>query len=101
MALTKEDLLQIKLPLSDKDYVTLREEELRTNGEMWKLASEELRDSYDDMMLRWWGQYQPKGTDAEIDDIIYLGLWYPPKTEEYKDYPDYHKTGRIEKENYW
>ena len=88
-------LQQIKLPLSDEDYVTLREEELRTNGVVWKLASKELRDSYEDLMLRWWGQYQPKGTDAEIDDIIDLGMWYPPKTEKYKDYPNYKQTGRV------
>lgn len=98
--LTKEDLQKIKMPLSDDDYVRLREEELRTDGEVWKLASEELRDAYEDAMLWWWGKHMPPGTDAEIDDIIWLGMWYPPKTEKYRDYPNYHKTGGIRKRRF-
>lgn len=89
MALTKENLQQIKLPLSDNDYVRLRKEELETNGEVWNLASRELRDSYEDSMLWWFGQHVPQGLDVDNDDIIYMNMWYPPKTEEYKDYPNY------------
>lgn len=47
MALTKEDLDNIKLPLSDEDYRMLREEDARTSYEIWKLASPELREAFD------------------------------------------------------
>ena len=46
MALTKEDLDNIKLPLSDEDYKMLREEDARTCYEVWQLASPELREAF-------------------------------------------------------
>ena len=46
MALTKEDLDKIKLPLSDEDYKMLREEDARTCYKVWQLASPELREAF-------------------------------------------------------
>ena len=47
MALTKEELDKIKLPLSDEDYRMLREEDARTCYKVWQLASPELREAFD------------------------------------------------------
>lgn len=47
MALTKEDLDNIKLPLSEEDYRMLRLEDARTSYNVWKLASPELRAAFD------------------------------------------------------
>jgi len=47
MALTKEDLDNIKLPLSDEDYKMLREEDARSCYKIWQLASPELREAFD------------------------------------------------------
>ena len=47
MALTKEDLDNIKLPLSEEDYRMLRLEDARTSYNVWKLASPELREAFD------------------------------------------------------
>lgn len=47
MALTKEELDNIKLPLSDKDYWMLREEDARSGYKIWSLASSELREAFD------------------------------------------------------
>ena len=46
MALTKEDLDNIELPLSDEDYKMLREEDARTCYKVWQLASPELREAF-------------------------------------------------------
>ena len=86
--LTQEDLQKIKLPLSDDDYVRLREEELMTNGEVWKLASKELRDSYETLMVKYYDQYYGSN-DAECWDIVEPNKWFPPQTQKYKNYPDY------------
>ncbi len=43
MALTKEDLDKIKLPLSDEDYQMLRREDAKSCYKIWQLASPELR----------------------------------------------------------
>ncbi len=99
MALTKEDLQQIKLPLSDEDYVRLREEELRTNGEVWKLASKELKDSFASLMVKYFDQYYGPN-DAEWWDIVIPGKWYPPQTEKYKDYPNCKQTGMLKKQDW-
>ena len=47
MALTKEELDNIKLPLSEEDYRMLRLEDARTSYNVWKLASPELRAAFD------------------------------------------------------
>ena len=47
MALTKEDLDNIKLPLSDEDYRMLRIEDAKTSYKLWSLASPELREAFD------------------------------------------------------
>lgn len=47
MALTKEDLDSIQLPLSDEDYKMLRREEVRTSYQIWSLASSELREAFE------------------------------------------------------
>ena len=47
MALTKEDLDNIKLPLSEEDYKMLRLEDARTSYNVLKLASPELREAFD------------------------------------------------------
>lgn len=88
-------LQQIELPLSDEDYVALREEELRTNGEVWKLASKELKDSFASLMVKYFDQYYGPN-DAEWWDIVIPGEWFPPQTEKYKDYPSYKQTGRVQ-----
>lgn len=46
MALTKEDLDRIKLPLSEEDYQMLRREDARSCYEIWQLASPELREAF-------------------------------------------------------
>ena len=46
MALTKEDLDNIKLPLSDEDYQMLRREDARSCYKIWKFASPELREAF-------------------------------------------------------
>ena len=46
MALSKEDLDKIKLPLSDEDYQMLRREDARTCYKIWQLASPELREAF-------------------------------------------------------
>ena len=46
MALTKEDLDNIKLPLSDEDYEMLRREDARSCYKIWQLASPELREAF-------------------------------------------------------
>ncbi len=82
MALTKEDLQKIKLPLSDDDYVTLREEELKTNGDVWKNVSKELKEAYEDKLIECFDKNSPHN-QVSIEDMV----WTPPATEEYKDYP--------------
>ena len=47
MALTKEELDSIQLPLSDEDYKMLRREEVRGGYSIWSLASTELREAFD------------------------------------------------------
>lgn len=47
MALTKEDLDKIKLPLSDEDYQMLRREDAKSCYKIWQLASPELRAAFD------------------------------------------------------
>lgn len=46
MALTKEDLDNIKLPLSDEDYQMLRREDAKSCYKIWQLASPELREAF-------------------------------------------------------
>ena len=46
MALTKEDLDKIKLPLSDEDYRMLRREDAKSCYKIWQLASPELREAF-------------------------------------------------------
>ena len=46
MALTKEDLDNIKLPLSKEDYKMLRIEDARNGYKIWSLASPELREAF-------------------------------------------------------
>ena len=89
MALTKEDLQKIRLPLSDEMYVRLREEELKTNGEVWKLASRELRDGYENLMMKYFDRHYGPETDESAWEIIWGNEWFPPQTEKYKDYPDH------------
>ena len=47
MPLTKEELDNIKLPLSEEDYKMLREEDARSGYKIWRLASPELRVAFD------------------------------------------------------
>ena len=46
MALTKEYLDKIKLPLSDEDYQMLRREDARTGYKIGQLASPELKEAF-------------------------------------------------------
>ena len=46
MALTKEDLDNIKLPLSEEDYQMLRREDAKSCYKIWQLASPELREAF-------------------------------------------------------
>ena len=46
MALTKDDLDSIKLPLSEEDYQMLRREDARSCYEIWQLAPPELREAF-------------------------------------------------------
>lgn len=46
MALTKDDLDNIKLPLSDEDYQMLRREDAKSCYKIWQLASPELREAF-------------------------------------------------------
>lgn len=82
MVLTKEDLQKIKLPLSDEDYVTLREEELKTNGDVWKNVSKELKEAFEDKLIECFDKNSPHN-QVSIEDMV----WTPPATKEYKDYP--------------
>lgn len=79
--LTKEELQNIKLPLSDDDYVMIHEYTVKEKLEL-RLVSEELEEAYDLMMGTIYLQLFP---DANLDmkDLP----WFPPQTEEYKDHP--------------
>ena len=89
-------LRHILLPLSDKDYVFLREEELKTDGVIWKHALSEIRTAYEDKMIEC---YKAHYSLKEVDEIEVLwgNKWSPPTSVEYKDYPNYF---RVEKKVY-
>ena len=82
MALTKEDLLKIKLPLSDEDYMMLHDE-LETSPLLLESVSQELDDAYDRKMWEIFDQVFP-GNNAGVDEV----MWFPPQTEKYKDHPE-------------
>ena len=84
-------LQHISLPLSDKDYVFLREEELKTDGVIWKHALSEIRTAYEDKMIEC---YKAHYSNDDVDEIEVLwgNKWFPPDTVEYKDYPHYIRT---------
>lgn len=79
--LTKEELLKIKLPLSDDDYVKLHEE-MPKLGFTLRSVSKELNEAYFSKM-------------CEIFDEVFLDnecppekvKWYPPQTKKYWNHP--------------
>ena len=78
---TKEELLNIKLPLSDDDYVMIHDYTVKDNLEP-RLVSEELEEAYDLMMGTIYLQLFPDD-NLNMKDLP----WFPPQTEAYKDHP--------------
>ena len=74
MALSKEDLQKIKLPLSDKDYIMLHEEEKRDRT-IWRRAPRELSDAYDDKVIECFDLAYPNN-QVSIGDMIWVA---PPE----------------------
>ena len=74
MALSKEDLQRIKLPLSDKDYIMLHEEE-KKDISIWDRAPKELSDAYDDKMIECFDLRFPNN-QVSIGDMFWVA---PPE----------------------
>ena len=79
--LTKEELQNIKLPLSDDDYVLIHDYTVKYKIEL-RSISKELSEEYDLMMGTIYLQLFP---DDDLDRKIIP--WFPPQTEAYKDHP--------------
>ena len=79
--LTKEELQNIKLPLSDDDYVLIHDYTVKYNLEL-RSVSKELAEEYYLMMGTIYLQLFP---DDDLDRKIIP--WFPPQTEAYKDHP--------------
>ncbi|MDD6622444.1 MAG: hypothetical protein PUE90_07030 [Bacteroidales bacterium] len=74
MALSKEDLQRIKLPLSEKDYIMLHEEG-KKDSSMWERVSNELWDAYEDKMIVCFDLAYPNN-QVSIGDMIWVA---PPE----------------------
>ncbi|MDD6622445.1 MAG: hypothetical protein PUE90_07035 [Bacteroidales bacterium] len=74
MALSKEDLQRIKLPLSDKDYIMLHEEG-KKDSSMWERVSDELWGAYDDKMIECFDLRFPNN-QVSIGNMIWVA---PPE----------------------
>lgn len=79
--LTKEELQDIKLPLSDDDYVMMHDYMVKENLEL-RLVSKELEEEYNLKMWTIYLQLFP-GDNPDWNNLP----WFPPQTEAYKDHP--------------
>ena len=77
MALSKEELNNIKLPLSDEDYVKLHEEEVCTNYGVWENAELKLRLHYVLKYIKCYDERFP-GNHVEVEHM----RWTEPLTKE-------------------
>lgn len=77
MALSKEELNNIKLPLSDEDYVKLHEEEVCTNYGVWENAELKLRLHYVLKYIKCYDERFP-GNHVEVEHM----RWTAPLTKE-------------------
>lgn len=95
MALTKEDLENIRTPLSDKDYVMLHNEEVETSFQVWDLAPKELRIYYLLKFIECFDKRYP-GNRLLPEEMT----WVPPLTEEFEDYPKGEKIPILTREDF-
>lgn len=79
--LTEEELKNIKLPLSDADYVRIHDSKNKAEH-LLENVSKELDEAYNDKMADIFFQIHPK-EPVGWEDIT----WYPPQTEEFKNHP--------------
>lgn len=79
--LVRERLREVKLPLSDDDYVWIHDVALPT-GINLKIVSKELDEAYDMMMWTIYCKLFPYD-NIEKEEIP----WFPPQTDEFKDHP--------------
>ncbi|MBR5638184.1 MAG: hypothetical protein IKW83_00330 [Muribaculaceae bacterium] len=80
MALSRKELNNIKLPLSDEDYVRLHEEEVSTNYEVWKNAELKLRLHYVLKYIECYDERFP-GNHVEVEHM----RWTAPLTKDERD----------------
>ena len=79
--LVKARLKEVKLPLSDEDYVKIHNYIVLAHLEL-KLISEELEEAYD---LKMWTIFYQLFPEDNLDRKNFP--WFPPQTEAYKDHP--------------
>ena len=77
--MTKEELENIPLPLSDKDYIRLNEAG-EADSHIWDYVSKDVKEAYDDLMIKYFDLTYPEN-QVSVCDIF----WYPPVSghEEY------------------
>lgn len=70
--MTKEEIENIPLPLSDEDYIRLNEAG-EADCHIWNYVSRDVKKAYDDLLINYFDLNYPQN-QISIDDMI----WYPP-----------------------
>ena len=70
--MTKEEIENIPLPLSDENYIRLNEAG-EADCHIWNYVSRDVKKAYDDLLINYFDLNYPQN-QISIDDMI----WYPP-----------------------